>query len=96
MKIKPLGDKVLVERFEAETETPGGIYIPKGAQEKPSKGKVISVGEGKLLEDGTVRKPSVKKGDTILFTSYGGTDVMIDGKKYLIMSETDIMAVIDE
>ena len=96
MKIRPLADKVLVQRLEAETKTAGGIVLPDTAKEKPQKGKVISVGDGKMLDDGTVRKIQVKKGDVVLFTSYAGTDVKIDGKEYLIMSESDIMAVIEK
>jgi chaperonin GroES len=96
MKIRPLADKVLVQRLEAETKTTGGIVLPDSAKEKPQRGKIVSVGEGKMLDDGTVRKPQVKKGDMVLFTSYAGTDVKIDGKEYLIMSESDIMAVIEK
>jgi len=96
MKIRPLADKVLVQRLEAENKTAGGIVLPDTAKEKPQQGKIINVGEGKVLDDGTVRKPQVKKGDTVLFTSYAGTDVKIDGKEYLIMSESDIMAVIEK
>ena len=96
MKIKPLADKVLVQRLEAETTTKGGIVLPDSAKEKPQKGKIISVGDGKVLDDGTVRKLQVKKGDVVLFTSYAGTDVKIGGKEYLIMSESDIMAVIEK
>jgi chaperonin GroES len=96
MKIRPLGDKVLVERVEAEAKTAGGIVLPDTAKEKPQRGKVVSVGEGKVLEDGTRREPQVKKGDLVLFTSYAGTDVKIDGKEYLIMDESDIMAVIEK
>ncbi len=95
MKIRPLADKVLVQRVEAQTVTKGGIVLPDSAKEKPQRGKIISVGEGKVLDDGTIRKVQVKKGDKILFTSYAGTDVKIDGKEYLIMSESDIMAVIE-
>ncbi|MHC4743670.1 MAG: co-chaperone GroES [Planctomycetota bacterium] len=95
MKIRPLADKVLVERLEAETTTAGGIVLPDSAKEKPQRGKIISVGEGKTLDDGTVRKLQVKKGDTVLFTSYAGTDVKIGDKEYLIMSESDIMAIIE-
>jgi len=94
MKIRPLADKVLVQRLEAETKTAGGIVLPDSAKEKPQKGKIVSVGQGKMLDDGTVRKLQVKKGDMVLFSSYAGTDVKIDGKEYLIMSESDIMAVI--
>ncbi len=96
MKIRPLADKVLVERLEAETKTAGGIVLPDSAKEKPQRGKIISVGQGKVLDDGTLRKPQVKKGDNVLFTSYAGTEVKIDGKEYLIMSESDIMAVIEK
>ncbi len=96
MKIRPLADKVLIQRLEAETKTAGGIVLPDSAKEKPQKGKVISVGDGKMLDDGTVRKPQVKKGDTVLFTSYAGTEIKIDGKEHLIMSESDIMAVIEK
>ena len=96
MKIRPLGDKVLVQRLEAETKTAGGIVIPDAAKEKPQRGTVISVGEGKLLEDGSRSEVQVKKGDKVLFTSYAGTEVKIGGKDYLIMDETDIMAVIEE
>jgi len=96
MKIRPLGDKVLVQRMEAETKTAGGIVLPDTAKEKPQKGKVISVGEGKTLDDGSKQQMQVKKGDMVLFTSYAGTDIKIEGKEYLIMSESDIMAVIEE
>jgi len=96
MKIRPLGDKVLVERVEAEAKTAGGIVLPDTAKEKPQRGKVISVGEGKMLEDGTRRAVQVKSGDLVLFTSYAGSDIKIDGKEYLIMDESDIMAVIEK
>ena len=96
MKIKPLADRVLVERLEAETKTAGGIVLPDSAKEKPQKGKIISVGNGKVLDDGSVRKLQVKKGDLVLFTSYAGTDVKIGTKEYLIMSESDIMAIIEK
>ena len=96
MKIRPLADKVLVQRLEAETKTTGGIVLPDSAKEKPQKGKIVSVGKGKLLDDGTRQKVQVKKGDMVLFTSYAGTEVKIDGKEYLIMDESDIMAVIEK
>ncbi len=96
MKIRPLADKVLVQRLEAETKTTGGIVLPDSAKEKPQRGKIVSVGEGKLLDDGTRKKMQAKKGDVVLFTSYAGTDVEIDGKDYLIMHESDIMAVIEK
>ena len=95
MKIQPLADKVLVQRLEAETKTAGGIVLPDTAKEKPQRGKIVSTGKGKVLDDGTVKKMQVKKGDQVLFTSYAGTDVKIDGKEYLIMSESDIIAIIE-
>jgi len=96
MKIRPLGDKVLVERLEAESKTAGGIVLPDTAKEKPQRGKVVNVGAGKMLENGTRQDVQVKKGDTVLFTSYAGTEIKIDGKEYLIMDESDIMAVIEK
>lgn len=95
MKIRPLADKVLVARVEAESMTAGGIVLPDTAKEKPQRGKIVSVGDGRLLDDGTRREVQVKKGDLVLFTSYAGTDIKIDGKEYLIMDESDIMAVIE-
>ena len=95
MKIRPLADKVLVQRLEAETTTAGGIVLPDAAKEKPQRGKIVSVGEGKTLDDGSVQKLSVKKGETVLFTSYAGTEIKIDGKEYLIMDESGILAVIE-
>ena len=96
MKIRPLADKVLVQRLEAKTKTAGGIVLPDTAKEKPQRGKIVSVGEGKLLDDGTRKKVQVKKGQTVLFTSYAGTEIKIEGKEYLIMDESDIMAVIEK
>ena len=78
MKIRPLADNVLVERLEAETKTAGGIVLPDSAKEKPQRGKIVSVGAGKVLDDGTLRKVQVKKGDMVLFTSYAGKEVKID------------------
>jgi len=96
MKIRPLADKVLVERLEAEMKTAGGIVLPDTAKEKPQRGKIVSVGEGKLLDDGTRKKMQVKKGDMVLFTSYAGTEVKVGGNEYFIMDESDIMAVIEK
>lgn len=96
MKIRPLGDKVLVKRVEAEAKTAGGIVLPDTAKEKPQRGEVVSVGEGKTLENGKRKEVQVKKGDTVLFTSYAGTEIKIEGKEYLIMDESDIMAVIEK
>jgi chaperonin GroES len=81
---------------EAETKTAGGIVLPDSAKEKPQKGKVVAVGDGKILDDGSRQKPQVKKGDTVLFTSYAGSELKMDGKEYLIMAESDIMAVIED
>ena len=95
MKIRPLADKVIVQRVEAEGVTGGGIVLPDSAKEKPRRGKVIAVGDGKMLDDGQRAPVSVKKGQEVLFTSYAGTEVKIDGKEYLIMDESDIMAIIE-
>lgn len=95
MKIRPLGDKILVQRVEAESVTSGGIVLPDSAQEKPKSGKVVSVGTGKVLDDGSLGKMQLKKGDEVLFTSYSGTEIKLDDKEYLIMSESDVMAVIE-
>jgi chaperonin GroES len=94
MKIKPLADKVLVQRLEAEAMTSGGIVLPEAAKEKPQRGKIVAVGEGKVLDDGSRRKMQIKAGDEVLFTSYAGTDIKVDGAEYLIMDESDIMAVV--
>ena len=96
MKIRPLADKVLVQRLEAESVTAGGIVLPDSAKEKPQEGKVVSVGKGKILDDGTVSKMQVKKGDKVLFTSYAGSEIKIDGKEYMIMSESEIMAIVQD
>jgi chaperonin GroES len=95
MKIRPLADKVLVERVEAESTTSGGIVLPDTAKEKPKQGVIVAVGTGKVLDDGSRHQLQVKEGDKVLFTSYAGTEVKIDGNEYLIMDESDIMAVID-
>lgn len=95
MKLKPLGDKIIVERLEGESKTKGGIVLPDTAKEKPKEGKVIAVGEGKLLDNGSRAKPTVKKGDRIVFTSYAGNEVKVEGKEYLIMPEDDVLAIIE-
>jgi chaperonin GroES len=92
--VTPLGDKILVRRLQAEAKTAGGIVLPDTAKEKPKEGKVISLGSGKLLEDGTRSAFQVKKGDRILFSSYAGTEVKIDGEEYLLMPEEDVLAVV--
>lgn len=93
-KIRPLGDKVLVRRVEAEAKTAGGIVLPDAAKEKPKRGKIVAVGQGKQLDDGKRAKPQVKKGEEVLFSSYAGTEITVDGKEMLIMSEDDILAII--
>lgn len=95
MKIRPLHDRVIVKRLEEDKKTPGGIVIPDSATEKPIQGKVISVGKGKILENGEVRALELKKGDKVLFGKYSGTEVKIDGDEYLVMREDDIMGVIE-
>ena len=92
---RPLGDKVLVKRLEAEDVTAGGIVLPDAAKEKPKEGKVLRLGDGKLLEDGKRAPFQVTVGDRVLFSSYAGTEIKIDGEEHLIMSEDDILAIID-
>lgn len=94
MNIKPLGEKILIKRVEAEGKTPGGIVLPDTAKEKPKEGKVIALGDGKLLKSGDRAKFQVKVGDRVIFTAYGGTEVRIDGEDYLLMSEEEILAVV--
>ena len=94
MKIRPLHDRVVVERIDAETKSAGGIVIPENAAEKPDQGKVTAVGNGKILEDGKVRPLDVKVGDRILFGKYSGTTVKIDNVELLVMREDDIMGII--
>ena len=95
MKVRPLHDKVLIQRLDSEETTKGGIIIPDSAKEKPQEGKVVAVGNGRFLEDGSTKPLEVKKGDKILFSKYGGTDIRIDGEDYLILSEEEILAVVD-
>ena len=95
MKIRPLHDRVIVKRLEEERTSPGGIVIPDSAAEKPSQGKLVAIGKGKILEDGSVRALDVKVGDKILFGKYSGTEVKVDGDDLLVMREEDIMAVIE-
>ena len=95
MKTKPLGEKILVKRFDAVEKTAGGIVLPDAAKEKPKEGKIIALGDGKLLDSGERAKFQVKKGDKVVFTSYAGTEIDIDGEEYLLMSEDDILAIIE-
>jgi len=94
LKIRPLGDKVLVKRLEAEEKTAGGIVLPDTAREKPKRGEVLAVGDGKLLDSGERKSLQVAKGDEVLFTSYAGTEVKVDGEELLIMDESDILAIL--
>ena len=95
MKVEPLGDKVVLKRLEAEEVTAGGIVLPDSAQEKPQQGRVLSVGDGRLLKDGTRSSHQVKEGDRVLFSTYSGTDVEVDGQELLILSEDEILAVLE-
>jgi chaperonin GroES len=95
MKMRPLQDRVIVRRVKEEEKTKGGLYIPDTAKEKPIEATVIAVGNGKVLEDGTVRKLDVKAGDRVLFGKYSGTEVKIDGEEHLILREDDILGVIE-
>ena len=93
--LSPLDDRVVVRRLEAEEKTAGGIVLPDTAKEKPQKGTVLAVGEGKLLDDGKRAEFQVKVGDTVLFTSYAGTEVKVEGEEVMLMEESDILAVLD-
>jgi len=94
MKIRPLHDRVIVKRVDEEEKTKGGIIIPDTAKEKPIEGKVVAVGQGKILENGKKQPLEVKKGDKVLFGKYGGTDIQIEGEDHLIMKEDDIIAIV--
>ena len=94
-KLRPLGDKILVKRVEAESKTKSGIVLPDTAKEKPRRGKVLSVGEGKRLDNGERAPVNVRKGDEVIFASYAGTEIKLDGEDLMIMSEDDILAVVD-
>ena len=94
MSLRPLHDRVIVERLEQETKTASGIVLPDAAAEKPDQGKVLAIGNGKILEDGKVRPLDVKVGDKVLFGKYSGQAVKIDGKEVLVMREDDIMAIV--
>ena len=96
MNLKPLGDRLVVQRQEAGEKTRGGIILPDTAKEKPQIGKVVAVGDGKLLKDGKRKELQVKKGDTILFSSYAGDEFKLDNEKVLLMREEDVLAVLDD
>ncbi len=94
-KIRPLQERLIVERVESEEKTASGLYIPDSAKEKPQQGKVVSVGKGKVREDGTVQPLDLREGDKILFGKYSGTEIKIDGQDYLIMREDDVLGVLE-
>ena len=94
-KLRPLGDKILVKRVDAETKTKSGIFLPDSAKEKPKRGKVVALGDGKRLDNGERAPFSLKKNDEVIFTSYAGSEIKIDGEELLIMSEDDILAIVE-
>ena len=96
MKIRPLQDRLIVKRTKEEEKTKGGIIIPDSAKEKPLEGKVIAVGNGKILEDGKVRPLDIKAGDNILFGKYAGTEIKIDGEEHLMLREEDVLGIIEK
>lgn len=94
-KIRPLGEKVLIKRLEAEEMTKGGIVLPDTAKEKPQRGTVVALGDGKLLDDGTRAKFQIAEGDTVIFSSYAGSTIKYGGQEYLLMDESDVLAIVD-
>lgn len=96
MRIKPLNDRILVKRLEAEEITKGGIVLPETAKEKPKEGEVIAVGPGKMLDSGKRQSLELKKGDKIIFESYAGTEIKMDGKEYLLMKEDDVLGIVEK
>jgi chaperonin GroES len=94
MRVEPIGDKVVIKRLESQEKTAGGIFLPDAAQSKPAEGRVLSVGKGRLLADGSRAKPQVDEGDRVVFSSYAGTEVIVDEEELLIMNEADILAVL--
>ncbi|MBM4382930.1 MAG: co-chaperone GroES [Deltaproteobacteria bacterium] len=95
MKIRPLGDRILIKRVDEEQKTAGGIIIPDTAKEKPQEGRVVAVGNGKAGDDGKVRPLDVKKGDRVLFSKYAGSEVKLDGEEHMIIREEDVLGVIE-
>lgn len=95
LNIRPIGDKVIVQRVEAEEKTAGGIVLPDTVKEKPKRGLILAVGNGRLLDDGTRSKMQVKKNDEVVFTSYAGTEIKVNGEDYMIMDESDILGIVD-
>jgi chaperonin GroES len=96
MKLRPLDERVVIKQSEAEEKTSGGIILPDTAKEKPQMGKIVAVGPGKLLDDGKRAKMTLKKNDTVLYPKYIGNDVEIDGDKYVILKETDILGIVEK
>ncbi|KAA0228009.1 MAG: 10 kDa chaperonin [Fimbriimonadales bacterium] len=95
MKLKPLGDKVVIQVLDEEDKTAGGIYLPDTAKKKPQQGKVVAIGDGRILDDGTRAKMNVSVGDKVIFSKYGGNEVEIDGQEYTILDEDQIYAVLN-
>lgn len=95
MKFKPLQDRVLVKRVQSEEKSTGGIIIPDNAKEKPAEGKVVAVGNGKVLKSGELRKPEVKVGDRVMFGKYTGSEVVVDGEEHIVLREDDLLCVLD-
>ncbi|MEO0515622.1 MAG: co-chaperone GroES [Planctomycetota bacterium] len=95
MKLKPLGDKILVQRLEAEEKTASGIFLPESAKEKPQQAKVVRIGTGKVDDAGKKIDFQVKEGDTIVLNKWGGTEVKLDGQDYIVMSEDEVLAIVD-
>ena len=95
MKLQPLGDRIVVKALESREKTKGGIVLPDTAKERPQEGKVVAVGKGKVLEDGTVKSLEVKSGDTVLFGKYAGTEVQVDEGQLLILREEDVLAIVN-
>ena len=94
LNLRPLGDRVIIQRAEAEDMTAGGILLPESAKDKPKEGKIMATGAGRILEDGTIQPMNVKTGDRVLFSSYAGTEIKVAGDDYVIMNETDILAIV--
>lgn len=95
MKVRPLGDRILVQRVEPETKTKSGIFLPESAKDKPQQAKVVAVGDGRLLDNGKRAPFQVKAGDTVLLGKWGGSEVKIDDKEYVVLSEDEVLAVLD-
>lgn len=96
MKLRPLQDRIIVKRLKSEEKTAGGIIIPDSAKEKPQEARVVAVGKGKVTDDGKLQPLEVKKGDVVLFSKYGGTEINIDGEEHLILREEDVLAVAEK